>query len=153
ARIRARVGADFVVLGSYLDLGRGAKGNIRLDFRLQNAVTGETIDWVTVNGNEQEIPDLAVRSGMRLRAKLEAGELTAAEAKQVRASLPSNAEAARLYSEGLNRMRSFEVQAAREFLEKAVAADAQHALSHSALAESWSALGYDGKAQEEAKKA
>ena len=152
-RIRVHLGADFVVVGSYLDLGHRAKGNIRLDLRLQNAVTGETVDWVTVNGNEQEIPELAVRSGMRLRAKLGAGELTAAEVKQVRASLPSNAEAARLYSEGLNRLRTFEVQAAREFLEKAVAADPQHALSHSALAESWSALGYDGRAQEEAKKA
>jgi eukaryotic-like serine/threonine-protein kinase len=152
-RIRVRLGADFVVVGSYLDLGGRAKGNVRLDFRLQNAVTGETVEWVTVNGNEQEIPELAVRTGMRLRAKLGAGELTAAETEKVRASLPSNAEAARLYSEGLNRLRTFDVLAARGLLEKAVAADPQHALSHAALAEAWSALGYDAKAQEEAKKA
>jgi len=43
--------------------------------------------------------------------------------------------------------------AARDLLEKAVAADPQQALAHSALAAAWQTLGYDTKAQEEAKQA
>jgi eukaryotic-like serine/threonine-protein kinase len=152
-RIRNRLGTDFVVVGSYFDLSPGANGRIRLDLRLQNAGTGETIDWVSVSGTEQEIPELAAQTGLRLRAKLGVGELSVIESQRARALLPSNAEAARLYSEGLDRLRAFDPLAARELLAKAIVADGQHALSHSALAEAWSDLGYDQKAQEEAKKA
>src|SRR5262249_36271666 len=62
-------------------------------------------------------------------------------------------ESTRLYSEGLAKLRGFEPQAARELLERAVAADPQSPLAHSALAAAWSALGYGERAAGEAKKA
>jgi tetratricopeptide (TPR) repeat protein len=71
----------------------------------------------------------------------------------VRASLPSNPEAARLYSQGLQKLRLFDAQSARNLLEKAVALDPQHAPTHSALAEAWSVLGYEAKAKDQAKQA
>ena len=50
-------------------------------------------------------------------------------------------------------MRVFDALAARDLLQKAVAADPNYALAHSALAAAWSELGFDAKAKEEAKKA
>jgi tetratricopeptide (TPR) repeat protein len=48
---------------------------------------------------------------------------------------------------------AYEALAARDLLEKAIAADPNYALSHAALAQAWSQLGYDKKAEVEAKKA
>ncbi len=75
------------------------------------------------------------------------------EAVSIRASSPSNRDAARLYSEGLARLRVFDALEARDLLQRAIAADPKYSLAHSALAEAWSRLGYDKKAQQEAKQA
>jgi eukaryotic-like serine/threonine-protein kinase len=152
-RIRKHLGSDLVVVGSYLALGKDAGGKIRLDFRVQDAVAGETIASVSETGTEDGLLDLVARTGTELRRKLGVGEVSAAEASGVKASLPANAEAARLYAEGLAKLRVFEALEARDLLQQAVAADPKHAPSHSALAAAWSALGYDAKAQEQAKQA
>ena len=68
-----------------------------------------------------------------------------------RATLPSNAEAARLYAEGLTLLRRFDALAARDRLVKAAAIEPNHPFVHSALSAAWSALGYDLKARGEAK--
>ena len=153
ARLRKNLGSDYVVLGSYLDLGKEAGGQIRLDLRLQDAIAGETIASVSQTGTEAQLFDLVSRTGEQLREKLGVGAVSPAEAAGVRVSLPSNPETTRLYSEGLAKLRVFDALAARDLLAKAVAADPNLAMVHSALAEAWSELGYDGKAKEEAKKA
>jgi len=153
ARIRTNLGADLLVLGSYLALGKESGGQIRLDLRLQDARAGETLAATAETGTEARLFDLVSQAGAHLRAKLGVGEVSAAEANMVKAALPSDPEAARLYTEGLVKLRLFDALAARDLLEKAVAADPPHALAHSALAAAWSALGYDAKATEEAKKA
>lgn len=152
-RIRNRVGADVVIVGSYVDLGKESGGQIRWDLRLQDTETGSTISSVSKTGTEASLFELVSGTGERLRQELGAGEETAPEAAGVRASLPSNADGARFYSEGVTRLRSFDVLAARGLLEKAVAAEPEYPLAHSALAEAWSMLGYSAKAQEQAKKA
>ena len=70
-----------------------------------------------------------------------------------RASQPSSPEAARLYAEGLMRLRRFDALGARTLLEQAIQADPKFPLAHSALATTWSALGYDSKAKEAASRA
>ena len=149
-KIRQNLGTDDVVLGSYILLG---KGQIRLDLRLQDAAAGETLAAVSEKGTEAQLDDLVSRTGAILREKLGAGGVSAVEAATVKASLPSNPEAARLYSEGLAKLRTFDNLGARDLLEKAVAVDPKNALAHSALAAAWSGLGYDAKAREEAKEA
>ncbi len=149
-RIRQNLGSDDVVLGSYLPLGNG---QLRVDLRLQDAVAGETLASVSEKGSESEIDSLVNKAGAELRAKLGAGVLSDTQSALVRASLPANPEAARLYSLGLQRLRLFDALAARELLEKAAVLDPDHAPTHSALAEAWSALGYEGKAKEQAKRA
>ena len=149
-KIRQNLGADEVVLGSYLPLANGA---LRLDLRLQDTVQGVTVASVSEKGSESEIDDLVGRAGSELRAKLGVAALSDAQTALVRATLPSNPEAARLYSEGLQKLRIFDALSARDLLEKAVKLDANHAPTHSALAEAWRMLGYDAKAKDEAHKA
>jgi len=152
-KIRRNLWTDLVVLGSYIVLGEGPGGQIRLDLRLQDAAAGETVAAVAETGTQANLFQLVSQGGNRLRQKLGAGELPAAQAGRVRASLPSDPEAMRLYSEGLAKLRSFDILSARDLLEKAVAREADHPLARTALAGAWSALGYDARSREEARKA
>jgi eukaryotic-like serine/threonine-protein kinase len=153
AKIRNHLGTDLVVVGSYLAMGRIGGNKIRLDFRLQDAVAGETIASVSQTGTEDELLDLVSRSGTEIRRKLGIGQVSDSDTSRVRASLPSNGEASRLYSEGLAQLQILNALAARDLLQKAVQADPKHAPTHAALAEAWSALGYDSRAAAEAKRA
>jgi tetratricopeptide (TPR) repeat protein/TolB-like protein len=153
SKINSHLGADLVVLGSYLAVGKDSGGKIRVDLQLQDTRAGETVGVLSQDGSESDLADLVSRAGAGLRQTLGVGVITPIEAGAVRASLPANEEAVRLYAEGLTKLRAFDALAARGLLEKAIAADPNHAPSHSALAESWSALGYDTRAQQEAKRA
>ena len=149
ARINASLGSDVVVSGSYAVVGE----TIRFDVRMQDTDAGETIGAVVETGGEHELFEIVSRIGSRLRERLGVTALSAAEAASVQAALPSNAAAARLYAEGLAELRLYDAQAARELLEQAVTADPKLALAHSALALAWSALGYDERAGQSAKRA
>jgi eukaryotic-like serine/threonine-protein kinase len=152
-RIRKNIGADLVLLGSYLAAGAGPGSALRLDLRLQDTAAGETIAVVSEKGAASDVDGIATRAGERLREKLQLPAVSQAEAQAVRASLPSSPEAARLYAQGLAKLRVFDDVAARDLLEKAVDADPRHALAHSALAAAWAGLGYDAKALEASKTA
>ncbi len=152
-KIRTHLGADVVVLGSYLDTGKDTGGKIRVDVRLQDARQGETIAVISQDGSEASLPELVTLSGAGLRQKLGIADVSTAEASQVAASTSASPEATRLYAEGLAKLQAYEALAARDLLEKAIAADPNYALSHAALAQAWSQLGYDKKAEEEAQKA
>jgi eukaryotic-like serine/threonine-protein kinase len=153
ARIHQNLGADLLVLGSYSSLGKESGGRIRLDLRLQDATLGETVASISETGTASDLFELVSRVGGRLRQELGVEGLVPMEAVNVRASLPANPEAARLYSEGLERLQIFDSVGARDLLVKSVAADRRFPLSHSALAEAWRALGYERKASEESTKA
>ena len=149
-QIRRNIGSDYVVMGSYLALGNG---KVRLDLRLEDANTGELLGSVSNRGNESQLDDLVSQVGAKLRVELGAGEVTPTEASQLKASRPSNPEAARLYAEGLARLRKFDNLGGRDLLEKAIAADPNFANAHSALASVFDGQGYVVKAKEEAQKA
>ena len=149
-RIRQNLGSDTVILGSYVPLGEGL---LRLDIRLQDAVEGVTLASVSEKGSETEIDSLVSQAGAELRSKLGVGALSDAQSARVRASLPANAEAARLYSQGLQKLRLFDALAARDALQKAAQLVPDHAPTRSALAEAFSRLGYEDKAKQEAKQA
>jgi serine/threonine protein kinase/Tfp pilus assembly protein PilF/TolB-like protein len=150
-QVRKNLGSDFVILGSYLDLGKD-KGD-RLDLRLEDTVKGETVAAFSETGSEKTIIDLAAQVGARLRQQFGLEKLSQLESQGVRAELPSNPGALRPYAQGLASIRSFDDLSAQEFLSHAVAADPSFPLAHSELARTWSSLGYDSDAQHEAKKA
>jgi len=151
SKIRQNLGADQVVLGSYLAMGKD--GPLRIDLRVQDAGKGETVAAVSQSGSEAELADLVSRTGSNLREKLGIGNVPEDELHRVGTSLPSNPEAVRLYSEGLGRLRTLDAKAARNLFEKAIVSDPNHALSHSFLARSFQILGYEAQAKVEATKA
>ena len=136
---------------TYLDLGDGS--GIRVDLRVQDAKSGQIVSTVTRRGSEAHLDELITLAGSEVRGKLGVGPTAAAEEIAVKAELPANVEAARFYSEGLQKLRNFEPLEARDRFEKAVAADPRHAMSHAYLASAWKALGYDQKAVAAAQKA
>ena len=150
SRLHRNLDSDLIVLGSYTVLGDKPDTRIRIDLRLQDTVAGETVADIAVVGNEANLFDVVTDAGSQLRTKLGVEAVSPVEAVSVRASLPANREAARLYSEGLARLRLFDALAARDLLEQAIAADPKFVLAHSALAEAWFRMGYDKKAQAEA---
>jgi eukaryotic-like serine/threonine-protein kinase len=153
SRIGKDLGTDLVVVGSYASLGKDAGGQIRLDLRLQDTRTGEAIDALSETGTESRLFDLVAHAGARLRSDLGVSAVTRQEAAEVQIALPVNHNAARLYSEGLAKLRVFDSLSARHLLQQAIAAEPDFALSHSALATAWSNLGYDENAKTEAKRA
>lgn len=153
ARVRGLLGCDVVLLGSYLALGKDANGRIRVDLRLQDTATGETLSVLTGTRTEADLFELVSDLGRDLRQRLGTGAPTRAEAASTRAAFPSSPEAGRLYSEGLKHLRSLDTLAARDLLQRATEAEPAFPLAHAALASAWSTLGYDENAAREAARA
>jgi tetratricopeptide (TPR) repeat protein/TolB-like protein len=153
ARIRRNLGTDLVVLGSYLAVGEKGSERIRLDLRVQDAAAGETIASVSDTGTHDELLNLVSRIGVVLRERLGVGELSGTDTARVKASVPSSPEVVRLYTEGLARLRLAEYLVARDLLLQVIAAQPEFPLGHVALAAAWSALGFDTRASETAKRA
>ena len=152
-RLRANLDTDYVATGSYAVVGEGDKSQIRLDFRLEDTTAGDTVAEEAASGSETELFDLVSQIGERMRERLGAGPVTTQQGSQARASVPSDPKAARLYAEGLNKLRAFETLAATDLLSQAVAADPKSPQPHAALSAAWLELGYDPKAKNEAQRA
>lgn len=154
-QIRKNVGTDYVVAGSYATFpGKpNDPGQMTLDLLLQDARTGETVMAISESGAQAGLSEIVAKAGEELRMKLGAAAITTQEAAEVATALPSQPQAARLYWEGLARLRVFDALSARDSFLKAVAADPNFALAHSELANAWMQLGYAENARIEAKKA
>lgn len=153
ARVHQNLPTDFVVLGSYADLNNLTGDQIRLDLRLQNAATGEIVTALSETAPVDDLFALVSRAGNRLRQALDIQNVTSAQIEGVRAALPANSQAARLYAEGVSKLRLFDGVVSTELLEKAVSFDPDYPMAHSALAEAWALRGYDERSKQEAKRA
>jgi eukaryotic-like serine/threonine-protein kinase len=153
AMIREDIGCDYVVAGSYLAIGKASNGRVRLDARLQDAVTGDTITSVAVVGSQSNLFDLASQAGEQLRAKLGIAVPTSSEAAEAKFALPSDPEAARLYADGLAKLQLYDDAAARDLLRQVVHLQPEYSPGYSALATAWADLGYDAEAKSAARKA
>ena len=152
-RLRTNPGADVVVVGSYTMVPADPQRRIRLDVRLQDTADGETIAEDSVSGDENDLFNLVSDLGGKLRRSL--GVAAPSEGIEIatRAALPSNEKAARLYAEGRARLWAFDYFAARDLLNKAIAADTTFPLAHAALSDVWWHIGYDARARVEARRA
>jgi serine/threonine protein kinase/tetratricopeptide (TPR) repeat protein len=150
SKIGKNLSSDDVVLGSYIPL---MGDQIRLDLRLQDTADGATLLAVSEKGSASQLDDLVERAGSELREKLGVGDVAAGKVNAIRASFPRNPEAARFYSDGLNKARTFDNLAARDLFEKSIAVEPDFPLVHSALSMSWRALGHDQDSKDEARKA
>jgi eukaryotic-like serine/threonine-protein kinase len=152
-RIGTALNSDLLVLGSYAVAGKPGSRQLRLDARLQEAATGAILAEVAEVGSEQDPFGIVSRVGARMRDHLGAPALTDVDQSGILTALPSNAEAARFYAQGVMRLRAFDAVGARDFFQQAVAVDPKYPLAHSMLAQAWGQLGYDQKSREEAKNA
>ena len=135
----------------FLASGGRPVDSVRVDLRLQDSRSGETLLSFADSGTISDIPDLVKRVGGTLREKLGIQGPTDEEASTAKAAMPGNAEAMRLYSDGLAKLRMQDAQDARADLQKAVSLEPLFALGHDALAGAWQFLGYDESARQEAK--
>jgi tetratricopeptide (TPR) repeat protein/TolB-like protein len=153
ARIKANLGTDLIMRGAFVVLDDAGRRRVRLDLWVQDTRAGDRVTSLSDSGGEDDLPDLVARIGSRLRSDLGIRPLSTADAAGLRATLPSSTEAIRWFAQGLERQRLFDTVGARDLLARAVAADPSNAVARSALAAAWSALGYDARAREEARRA
>jgi len=149
-RLRSNPGADVVVLGSYTMLPYETGRKIRLDVRLQDTAGGDTIAEESVSGNERDLFTLVSDLGGKLRRSLGVDAPSEEIEIATRAALPSNENAARFYAEGRAKMWQFDYAAARNLLNKAIAADPDYPLAHEALSEVFWHIGNDARCSAEA---
>ncbi|HTQ78762.1 MAG TPA: winged helix-turn-helix domain-containing protein, partial [Thermoanaerobaculia bacterium] len=152
-KLHSLLGADLIVTGSYLALGERAAGKIRLDLQVIRVPSGEMVVALPEIGSESDLFDLVSRSSAGLRRALGWAEPSPVQAREAQALRPASPEAARLYAEGLTKLRAFDSLGARDLLARAAEADPKSAIIRSALAQAWSDLGYDARAAAEAEKA
>jgi DNA-binding winged helix-turn-helix (wHTH) protein/tetratricopeptide (TPR) repeat protein len=144
---RSSFGADTFVIGSYVTTGTCPECRVRVDLGLFDAGTGDRLATIIDEGPEQDLLDLTTRLGGKLRAGMGVGGTPTGP-------LPWPAPgAAREYTEGLNALRRIDPISAKDHLQAAVNADPGNALTHSALAEAWTALGYGLRANDESRRA
>jgi eukaryotic-like serine/threonine-protein kinase len=153
ARIGTALSSDLLLLGSYMNLGRPDRGQLRVDVRLQDARTGEILTEVAETGNTQDFFRLISHVGTRLRERIGVRHVEDSEEAGILASLPLNPDAARFYALGISKLRHFDALAAKDLLIEATKADPKFPLGHAMLARAWAQLGYEQKHREEAKKA
>jgi DNA-binding winged helix-turn-helix (wHTH) protein/tetratricopeptide (TPR) repeat protein len=147
------LGSDFVLSGSYATSGIDGKSRIRLDVQMHDARSGQLLCAVSASGSRAEVFDLAASVGVQLRRKLRLDPLESSNLVSLRAMLPANPDAARFYAEGTEEIERFDPVDARVLLERAVALEPEHALSHAALSTANTMLGFSGDARTEAKRA
>jgi DNA-binding winged helix-turn-helix (wHTH) protein/tetratricopeptide (TPR) repeat protein len=152
-RLRSILGADRLVVGSYLALGAKGSRRIRLDLRVLSLPNGDLLATLAEEGREEELFDLVARTGVALRRTLGWEAVSPAQALAARTLRPTTSESTRLYGEALERLRAFDALGARDLLQRAAEADPNSAAIHSELSRAWAELGYDGHAVEEAEKA
>src|SRR5262249_52214158 len=136
ARIQKHVGADYVLVGSYVILGN----QVRVDVRVQTA-GGETIAQAADTAEEKDLAALVSRLGRSLREKMSVGGGAEGEVALVNAAMPRNPDAAKEYAAGLARLRLFDARVARDHFERALAIEPGFPQAYAALGQ---ALGYMG---------
>ena len=150
-RLRGSLGSDYLVLGSFATSDSGAARTLRIDVRVLRK-SGEPIS-VSGVGEETRLFSLIAETGSALRSRLGLQESTPDAAKAARAAFPEDVEAMRLYSEGIARLRLLDAVQAQALFTRAAARDPGNPMIQTALASAWTALGYDGRAKDAAKKA
>ena len=142
--------ADRVVWGQYAKFG----DQIRIDATLQDIKNDRTVPLKIDVPNEKEIPGAIDRLAESIRQKLALPEDVL---KELKASsfqpVSQSVDALRAYNLGIGLQRDGKNLEAQKQFEAATAADPSFALAFSRLAQTYSSLGYDDKAEQSAQKA
>lgn len=148
-RVRRHLGADLVVLGSYVAAG----GTVQINLQLKDATTGTLVAALTDRGSEEHLSEVASRLAEELRSRLGLGQLSAEQRRTGRAALPANLEAARAYVGGLLSLTAHELPAALDLLRRAQNLSPLDPHLNHALGELWELLGDEEKLREHTQRA
>lgn len=141
-RLHGLLGVDLVVTGRFRDGPMASPPEVHLDLEIRDATSGALLAKAAEAGPLAALPDMAGRSGTRLRQLLGVPALASPEATRVRAAHPTSLDATRLYAEGLASLRTFEIPAALSALRRAAVAEPDSPVIRAALA---SALDWSGE--------
>ena len=151
ARVADFTNARRVLWGQYTRFG----DNIRIDATLQDLDRNESVPLNAMAPNEAgllpaigQLAD-AVRAGLAKGSSATLNELKATSWKPSTSSF----EALRLYNEGVALSQQGTHQEAQKRFEEAIKQDGNFALAYSALARTYSALGYDAEAEQNSNRA
>src|SRR6185437_8276791 len=131
--------------------GNVQDGSVRVDFRLQDAQTGEILYEGAESGSEKQFFGLVARIGVALRERFGLPMISEVEEAGVVSSLPADPDANRFYSLGLAKFRDADVAAAKDLFLQAEKLAPRFPLVHLMLSRAWVGLGYDEKAKDEVK--
>jgi serine/threonine protein kinase/tetratricopeptide (TPR) repeat protein len=150
-RIGQYLGSDVIVTGSYRTEPQTG-GKIDWNVRLMRIADGESLGSVQQAGSQSNVNELAARAGKLIRTKLGI-ELSTQELARLDSSFSANPDALQNFAQAREKLRSFDLREAVKLLGKSVTADPKFAQPHVELAGAWSELGFESRAQEEAKRA
>jgi DNA-binding winged helix-turn-helix (wHTH) protein/TolB-like protein len=153
AQIHRVLGADLVVVGSYLSLGERSDGKLRIDLRVLKAPGGDVVTSLPESGTEENLFELVALLGREMRRELGWADPSPEQVKAAQKLQPESPEAERSYAQGLAKLHVYDAQGARDLLQEAANADPNSAVVHSALSRAWAGLGYDAQSLEEARQA
>ncbi|HEV3198748.1 MAG TPA: protein kinase [Bryobacteraceae bacterium] len=149
-RLRTNLNVDYFVTGSYLAPSGGADSSLRLYVRLQDARSGQIIAGASETGTAGELSSLVSEAVGDLLRNSEWSDVARKRTAGVLGPF-ANPASAKLYAEGLERLRRFDTLGARDRFRKAVEADPKNPLAHSAYGSSLRTLGYEEQSRAEAK--
>jgi DNA-binding winged helix-turn-helix (wHTH) protein/tetratricopeptide (TPR) repeat protein len=152
-RLRQRLGADYIVSGSYLVSGATDDAPMRVDIALQDARSGAMVASVSNQGGASRLLAFVSSAGATLRGKLGIEPPGIAALGLVAASQPPNLEVARRVGFALDALQHYDAARARDELLEAIAESPGYAPAYSFLSQAWSALGYRDKARAAAEQA
>jgi hypothetical protein len=147
ARLHELLGCDFVVLGSYSVVESSGASSLRLELRIQDTTTGETVALVKESGPLESLLPLLTRAGGRLREALGIRGVTLSPSLE--SILPARIQALRLYDEGMVKLRQQDGAGAQALFEQVIALEPGPRLPHMRLAHALVAKGDRSRAREE----
>ncbi|HKR76863.1 MAG TPA: winged helix-turn-helix domain-containing protein [Rhodanobacter sp.] len=146
ARLQRRLGAHYVLSGSYLVSGAADAPQLRLDLAVQDTRNGRTVATLSRSGPVNSLPQLIAQAGVDLRGDLGLQPATPETLRLVADAQPPTAEVARHIGIALDALRRYDPARARDELLQAVAQAPGYAPAYMHLARAWSMLGYRAKA-------
>ncbi len=151
-QIAKYLGSDVVLTGSYRADGDKPSDQINWNIHLVRASNGESIASFPQSGPRSTISDMATRAGKFIRPELGV-TLTPQEEARLDSSLSADPDAMAQFAKARDQLRRFDFKNGIKSLESSIAADPKFVKARVALAGAWSDLGFESKAQAEAKRA
>src|SRR6185312_11715173 len=95
ATLKKRVGADYVLSGSYLVSGAADAPSLRIDLALQDAANGKPVASVSQSGPIADLSAVVTRTGAALRSAAGFRPVSAAALQSIANAQPPNLDVAR----------------------------------------------------------